>query len=202
MTRSITFAAGAALALALAACERPAEVPIGNATAENIDMGTNLVGNETAAVVAMAAADFANTVAASDMFEIESGKLAAQKGTSAEIKDFGTMLQADHKKSTDDLKAAGEKLDRGPLIGPDRDLPAQLPTRGGDRGDGEGHGDRASGDHDRAPARLSIAIAIEAEPRAARWMPVGRRSAQFRKLVTKRDDHRRPPERRDPARAP
>ena len=120
MTRSITFAAGAALALALAACDRPAEVnadnATGNATAENIDMGNNLVGNETAAVVAMAAADFASTIAASDMFEIESGKLAAEKGTSAEIKDFGTMLQADHKKSTDELKAAGAKAE--PAITP------------------------------------------------------------------------------------
>jgi len=116
MTRSITFAAGAALALVLAACERQAEAPIGNATVENIDMGNNLVGNETAAVVAMAAADFASTIAASDMFEIESGKLAAEKGTSAEIKDFGTMLQADHKKSTDELKAAGAKAE--PAITP------------------------------------------------------------------------------------
>ena len=116
MTRSITFAAGAALALALAACDRPSEVATGNATAENIDMGNNLVGNETAAVVAMTAADFASTIAASDMFEIESGKLAAEKGTSAEIKDFGTMLQADHKKSTGDLKAAGGKAE--PAITP------------------------------------------------------------------------------------
>lgn len=122
MTRSITFAAGAALALVLAACEKPADVAADNAV-ENLDTGTNLAGNETAAVTPMVGDDFANSVAASDMFEIESGKIAAQKGTSAAIKDFGTMLQTDHKKSTADLMAAGSKVE--PAIKPAPALTAE-----------------------------------------------------------------------------
>ena len=55
------------------------------------------------------AAGFASAVAASDLYEIESGKLAEEKATSAEIKSFAEKLQADHMKSTADLKAAASQ---------------------------------------------------------------------------------------------
>ena len=122
MTRSITFAAGAALTLMITACERPADVAA-NAVAENVDTGTNLAEANAAAVTALPAAEFANTIAASDMFEIESGKLAAEKGSSEAIKSFGSTLQADHAKSTADLKAAGAKAD--PAITPAPALTAE-----------------------------------------------------------------------------
>ena len=54
----------------------------------------------------MAVADFAAAVAASDMYEIESGRLAAEKASSADLKAMGQMLVADHQKSTADLKSA------------------------------------------------------------------------------------------------
>ena len=114
MARSTTFAAGAALALILSGCEKPADVTANNAV-ENLDTGANVADN-TATITALPATQFANTIAASDMFEIESGKLAADKGTSQAVKDFAAMLQTDHKKSTDDLKAAGAKAD--PAITP------------------------------------------------------------------------------------
>ena len=122
MTRPMTFAAGAALALILAACNKPADVPADNSV-ENIDMTTNMPANDAAPVTAMAAAEFANTIAASDMFEIESGKLAAQKGTAAAVKDFGTMLQADHQKSTAELKTAAAKAE--PAVTPAPALTAE-----------------------------------------------------------------------------
>ena len=120
MARSTTVA-GAALALILSGCEKPADVSANNAV-ENLDTGANVADN-TATITALPATQFANTIAASDMFEIESGKLAADKGTSQAVKDFAAMLQTDHKKSTADLKAAGAKAD--PAITPTPALTAE-----------------------------------------------------------------------------
>lgn len=55
------------------------------------------------------AAGFANAIAASDMFEIESAKIAADKASSAQIKSFAEQLRADHQKSSAELKAAAAK---------------------------------------------------------------------------------------------
>lgn len=48
-------------------------------------------------------ADFVKQVAMSDMFEIESGKLAEQKGTEAE-KKFASQMVMDHTKTSTELK--------------------------------------------------------------------------------------------------
>jgi putative membrane protein len=50
------------------------------------------------------AEQFAEKVAVSDMFEIESGKLAQQKGKNAEVKKFGEQMVQDHTKTTTELK--------------------------------------------------------------------------------------------------
>lgn len=47
--------------------------------------------------------------AENDLKEIEIGKLAQQKGTDAEVKSFGKMLEDDHKKAFEDLKAFSDK---------------------------------------------------------------------------------------------
>ena len=105
MTYKILLAAGAAMALALGGCNKTEEIPA-NDMATN-DVTANDVGNELAGAEApLPTADFIAAAAASDMYEIEAGKLAADKGSSQAIKDFGTMLQADHKSSTEQLKAA------------------------------------------------------------------------------------------------
>jgi putative membrane protein len=49
--------------------------------------------------------DFVKQVAISDMFEIESSQLAAQK-TEGPVKDFATQMVADHTKTSSELKAA------------------------------------------------------------------------------------------------
>jgi putative membrane protein len=49
--------------------------------------------------------DFVKQVAISDMFEIETGKLAAEKAD-AETKTFGNQMVADHTKTSTELKAA------------------------------------------------------------------------------------------------
>jgi putative membrane protein len=50
------------------------------------------------------AQQFAEKVAISDMFEIESGKLAQQKAKNAEIKKFGEQMVNDHTKTSSELK--------------------------------------------------------------------------------------------------
>ena len=50
------------------------------------------------------AQQFAEKVAISDMFEIETGKLAQQKGKNAEIKKFGEQMVRDHTKTSTELK--------------------------------------------------------------------------------------------------
>jgi putative membrane protein len=103
MAREIYLALGPALLL-LSACDgRTATDEI--ATTNEAESATNgQVGNK--ATTAPAAADFAAAVAASDLYEIQSGELAVDKAASAEVKSFAQTLIADHKKSTIDLKSA------------------------------------------------------------------------------------------------
>jgi putative membrane protein len=50
------------------------------------------------------AQQFSEKVAISDMFEIESGKLAQQKAKNAEMKKFGEQMVRDHTKTSSELK--------------------------------------------------------------------------------------------------
>jgi putative membrane protein len=54
--------------------------------------------------------DFAIAAADGGMLEVELGKIAQQKATSAEVKKFAQMMVDDHTKANDELKAlAGQK---------------------------------------------------------------------------------------------
>ncbi len=57
--------------------------------------------------------EFVQKVAISDMFEIEAGKLAADKAEHAEVKSFGDKMVADHTKTSEELKSiiAENKID-------------------------------------------------------------------------------------------
>jgi putative membrane protein len=61
---------------------------------------------------APSASDFAQRVAMSDMYEVEAGKIANQKGQSPQVRGFGQMMVEAHSKTTEDLKSviANEKL--------------------------------------------------------------------------------------------
>ena len=48
--------------------------------------------------------DFVKEVAISDMFEIESSKLAQQKASAAPVKSFGGQMVTDHSKTSTELK--------------------------------------------------------------------------------------------------
>jgi putative membrane protein len=53
---------------------------------------------------------FMQLAAESDMLEIQTGNMATQKGTMADIKAFGQMLVTDHTKSSNEMKTlAGKK---------------------------------------------------------------------------------------------
>ncbi len=114
MRSSHFLALGAALLLSACEGERANEAIATDNQAENALNET--MGNATAPV--HAAADFAAAVAASDLYEIESGQLAADKANSAELKSFAQMLVADHQKSTADLKAAAGSLNPPVTIAP------------------------------------------------------------------------------------
>jgi putative membrane protein len=48
--------------------------------------------------------DFVQTAAMSDMYEIEAGKIAAQKGQSDAVKQFGQHMVEAHSQTTEELK--------------------------------------------------------------------------------------------------
>jgi putative membrane protein len=111
-------------ALALAACGGGATdantVAIDNAA---VPAGETIVADNTANDTAMTdpaapmtGQQFADTAAASDMFEIESAKLARDKATAAPVKEFAAMMIKDHTASTAKLKDAAAKAE--PAITP------------------------------------------------------------------------------------
>ncbi|MCJ8165387.1 DUF4142 domain-containing protein [Pontibacter sp. E15-1] len=53
--------------------------------------------------------DFMTKAASGGMMEVELGKLAAEKGSSKEVKDFGNMMVTDHTKANDQLKALAQQ---------------------------------------------------------------------------------------------
>ena len=109
--RIVLITTAAALTLALAGCsnqessnELSTDVNLAEDATANDVLGANDAGGATA--MPSDAAGFATAVAASDLYEIESSKLALEKGSSAEVKSIAQMLQREHTKSTSDLKAA------------------------------------------------------------------------------------------------
>lgn len=114
MHRIMTVAAAAALALGTAACKQE-----GTTVSNNVSGSTDQTDEPGVANLGAAAApagmqmdpqQFAETAAGSDLFEIQSGKLAQQKGSSAAVKSFGGMLVDEHTKSSNELKAAAAKV--------------------------------------------------------------------------------------------
>jgi putative membrane protein len=53
--------------------------------------------------------EFVETAAQGGMTEVELGKLAADKGTSPDVKKFGSHMVEDHSKANDDLKSIADK---------------------------------------------------------------------------------------------
>jgi len=126
--RLILTAAVAGLAIAAAGCRGSSD----NAANASNDMmmneamanDMNMPSDMNMAVAPMLASDFVTTVAGSDMYEIESGKLAQTMASNAELKAFGGMLVTDHGKSSADLKTAASEA--SPPVTPPATMPAGL----------------------------------------------------------------------------
>ncbi len=83
----------------------------------------SMAGGDSA--MAMGAQAFADKASASDMFEIESSKLAASMASSSAVKDFAKMMIAGHTKSTAELKAAAAKASPAVSVAPHLDAMQQ-----------------------------------------------------------------------------
>lgn len=96
--------------VALAGCAEPAddtaEVAATTADTAATDMAVDTTMADPAMPAPGDAQGFVTAAAASDMYEIEAGKLAQQMGSAQAVKDFGAMMEREHTKSTTDLKAA------------------------------------------------------------------------------------------------
>lgn len=99
--------------LALAACSQGGQQAETNASdnmaMENEMAADNMMAGAAGADMPASGQDYAAMAAASDMYEIEAAKLAADKAQNADVKALAAMIRTDHEKSTADLKkAAGE----------------------------------------------------------------------------------------------
>ena len=92
MIRPLLLSAAASLALAACASTQ-ADMQADAAMAAG-----NMTPTQRGAYVEMAAA--------SDLFEIQSGRMAAERGQSAAVRQFGTMLVDHHQRTTAQLSAA------------------------------------------------------------------------------------------------
>lgn len=110
-------------ALALAACGGGADDTQG--ADPNADMSANGTTDPMADPAAPSAEmpgspqEFVDMAAASDMFEIESAKVAQEMGTSQAVKDFAAMMIEDHSTSTANLKAAAAEAQPALTVAPE-----------------------------------------------------------------------------------
>lgn len=110
--RLFLTAAAASLAIAVAGCDNRADDAADTNLADTAAMndmamdGANEMNMAGTDMAPMTAAAFVAAAAATDMYEIESGKLAQSMATMEECKKLGSKLVADHTKSSADLKAA------------------------------------------------------------------------------------------------
>ena len=135
MTRTLPLACATALALSLGACGDTDSVADNNLIADNGLLMDNeaMMANDMAMMDngAMAApvpstpADYVAMAGASDLFEIESSELAAEKAQRQEVKDFAQMLVADHQKSTATLKTAAAAVQPPVTVAPELDASKQ-----------------------------------------------------------------------------
>lgn len=72
-------------------------------------------------------AAYVTAIAASDLFEVQSGQLAQQKGQSDRVKSLGAMLVDEHTKSSNELKAV--LAQSNPPVSPPTALPPDMQAR-------------------------------------------------------------------------
>lgn len=105
--RYAPFVTASAVALALAGCGKKSEPDAQATSAAEI---ASSAGEAPAPPPESAGQTFANTAAASDAFEIETSKLAADKAASPKIKTFAANMIKHHTESTAKLKSVAGGL--------------------------------------------------------------------------------------------
>lgn len=100
MNRTLLLAGAAALALTLGACnKKPDEAAMGAPDA-------NPAATIPTPADEAAAPDFVDKAAVSDMFEVESSRIALERTKNPDIKAFAQMMVDAHTKTTENLKTA------------------------------------------------------------------------------------------------
>jgi len=124
VTPKLLLISAAIAALSMTACNRKPTETKGAATPAEQSATPSANPSATVATPSneAAAPDFAAKAAASDMFEIEAGKLAEKRSTNPQVKEFAAMMIKDHTESTKALKSAIK--DSGKAL----TLPAALPS--------------------------------------------------------------------------
>ena len=100
-------------ALAFQACNRTAKDSKESADSVNSAKDTATTAATGAAATGTAVdekdAKFATDVANAGMAEVALGKIAAEKATNPQVKDFGNMMVTDHSKANEELMAIAKK---------------------------------------------------------------------------------------------
>jgi putative membrane protein len=115
MKIQLALVSAAALAFALAACGSTdaADETVAEATATATALPTDTPTPDTTSPQG-----FVDTMAASDLFEIEAAKLAQAQSKSDKVKAFAAMMIKDHTASSDKLKAAVAEAGGGLTVAP------------------------------------------------------------------------------------
>lgn len=99
----------AAAALCLGACKKQESYENTSSTTSTSATGTSAITSTTSTSTAASTLskddqEFATKAAQGNMAEVNAGQMAAQKGTSADVKAFGNRMVNDHGKALDELK--------------------------------------------------------------------------------------------------
>lgn len=114
--KTLPLAAATAMALALAACggtqpatdNGAADVAVDNMAADMPMNDTSMASDNMSATAALPAADYIAKAGAGDKFEIDSSNAVLAKTKNADVKAFANMMIANHKDSTEKVKAAAK----------------------------------------------------------------------------------------------
>jgi putative membrane protein len=105
--KRILFVGGCTLALALGACQQETGgAPDQQNQAVNAaqDHAAGVTGTVAGPAGAATAASFVTNAAIGGMYEVEAGRIAAERSGNARVKSLGQMMVTDHGKANDELK--------------------------------------------------------------------------------------------------
>ena len=114
MKRILIAATAMSLAIAVGACHKTGanagkdlSNPAGSAPANAVqDAAAGATGVVAGVTAPTSNEGYVSGAAIADMYEVEAGKIAEQRGKSPDVKAFGKMMVADHTKSTQMVKDA------------------------------------------------------------------------------------------------